>query len=112
MTRSPPLMIVLTIAALPITGCGDTAPTESGAANDRSSRAASFASAPNTWAERAPMPGHFWRFDVAAGTATNAAGQSIVHVLGGRFSTQGEPNMATTILAYNVATNTWTTKAT
>lgn len=48
------------------------------------------------------------RLDLAAATVTNAAGQSIVYAIGGRRST-GAAALAT-VTAYNVATNTWTSR--
>lgn len=57
------------------------------------------------------MPEEFARRGISAGTASNAAGQSIVYVLGGRYQQQPSDPAATSILAYNVSTDAWTTKA-
>ena len=47
------------------------------------------------------------RYDFAAATVTNAAGQSILYTIGGRSATGGP---LTKVMAYNPATNTWTLK--
>jgi N-acetylneuraminic acid mutarotase len=85
-------------------GCAD-APTD--ATRDLPSAGPDLAVASNTWLTRATMPG-IERWDVATATVTNAAGQTILYVIGGSI-----PFGATlgTVHAYNVATNTWTRKA-
>ncbi|HEV2086046.1 MAG TPA: kelch repeat-containing protein [Gemmatimonadales bacterium] len=57
------------------------------------------------------MPENLWRYALAAGVVDNPAGQSTVYVFGGRYYQTPTDPPATTILAYNVATDSWTTKA-
>jgi N-acetylneuraminic acid mutarotase len=59
------------------------------------------------------MPGTNPRYGMTAASVTNSAGQSIVYVFGGYMADpeeRPEPIQASSILAYNVSTNTWTTK--
>lgn len=63
------------------------------------------ASIANTWSLKAPPPGSGALYGRFAGTAPNAAGQSIVYVFGGRDD-QGGTGFGTSV--YNVSTNTWT----
>ena len=70
--------------------------------------APSSALASNTWTAKAPLPMGLPRSGVSAGVAPNSAGQSVVYVLGGVVDDGGT---TFNIQAYNVATNTWTTKA-
>jgi N-acetylneuraminic acid mutarotase len=56
------------------------------------------------------MPQRAWRYGLAAGVVTYASGQSTVYVLGGRFNEAPVDPAATTILAYDVHMNTWTTR--
>ena len=61
----------------------------------------------NSWITRAEMPR--WRRRHATATVTNAAGQSVLYVIGGVTIRNGlQP---ATNQAYNVATNRWTTVA-
>ena len=57
------------------------------------------------------MPDKFWRYGLAAEVVTTAMGRSTVYVLGGRFNQSPSDPPATTILAYDVATDTWTTRS-
>jgi N-acetylneuraminic acid mutarotase len=63
----------------------------------------------NIWLTKADMPGPE-RFDLTAATVTNAAGQSIVYAIGGRTS-RDSGAVLSKVMAYNVATNTWATRA-
>jgi N-acetylneuraminic acid mutarotase len=71
---------------------------------------AAVASAANSWSNRAAYPG---RVTVAGflAVAPNSAGQSIVYYLGGEPLSEDEAVNGVRVKAYNVATNTWTTKA-
>ena len=71
---------------------------------------ASVAFPSGTWTAMALMPEMAWRSELAAGVV-EAAGQSTVYVLGGRFKQSPTDLPASTILAYDVARNSWTTKA-
>ena len=60
----------------------------------------------NTWITRRDMP--YERWGLAVADVPNAAGQSILYAIGGQTAT-GTP--LGRVQAYNVATNTWTWKA-
>ena len=66
-----------------------------------------LAVASNSWLTRKDM----WsteRRDLTAATVTNAAGHSIVYVIGGRTTAGASLGK---VMAYDATTNTWTTKA-
>jgi N-acetylneuraminic acid mutarotase len=69
-------------------------------------QAPSFAAASNTWTLKAAP--HIGVFASSAGAAPNAAGDWIVYKFGGR---DGSGGTGWPVEAYNVATNTWTTKS-
>src|SRR5918995_5692938 len=103
MARSLPLALgVLTLAA-----CGETTPPTEPETGNELAPAVSAALASNAWTAKAPLPSG--RFRVSAGVALNSAGQSIVHVMGGETMTD-DPSFGAPVQAYNLATNTWTTK--
>jgi len=58
-----------------------------------------------SWTEKAPMPGDLGRGSFAAGVVSNK-----VYVLGGIVYDGNELSRATSILAYDITTNTWTKK--
>jgi hypothetical protein len=66
---------------------------------------------PNSWTAIAPMPEILGRTEMTAGVATNAAGHSIAYVFGGQYLDQPPDQPATSILAYDATTDTWTKKA-
>jgi hypothetical protein len=112
MTGSSPTSIRFTLGLLGATlvlGAGacasEDSPTQPGIGEEPSAAAASTAA--NSWSTRAAYPGHGLEGGSAA-MAPNAAGQSIVYLLGG---TEGEFDVGYPVRAYNVATNSWTTKA-
>ena len=93
---------VLGLGVLALASCGSdetTAPTKTPTV-----ARPELAVAHNTWLTRSDM----WnteRTAFATATVPNAAGQSVVYVIGGR----GASNVGlTSVMAYNVATNTWT----
>jgi N-acetylneuraminic acid mutarotase len=97
--------LALSVALLAALGCGEDAqsPTDPTVAPEA---APEFAIGSNTWLKRADMPGARSGFAVAS--LENAAGQTVVYVIGGR-APDGTP--LSRVQAYNVATNTWSTKA-
>ncbi len=107
MSRSLPLTLgILTLAA-----CGENAtPTqpEIGGAPAPPS-ALAIAAALNTWTEKASPPLTAYMYGYDLGMAPNAAGQSIVYTFGGTSSDEGGTGQS--VLAYNVATNTWTRRS-
>jgi N-acetylneuraminic acid mutarotase len=66
----------------------------------------SFAVAGNTWTIKAAPP-FTGLSETSVGTAPNSAGQSIVYLFGGR---EGAGSTTEPVEAYNVSTNTWTTR--
>ena len=111
MTRTT-LGLAITLTVLGLGACSETmAPTKPGTARSRSPAISSLALSSNSWTATAPMPEERWRFAAAASVLTTTAGQSVVYVLGGRYSQSPMDPPASTILSYDVTTNTWTTKA-
>jgi len=93
----------LTLAVLACTS--EDNPTQPEAGVNPAAAAPSLAAASNTWTPKAPPPLSAEFFGFALGVAPNSAGQSIVYTFGG---TDGEGGSGFGVLAYNVATNTWT----
>jgi N-acetylneuraminic acid mutarotase len=106
----------LVAAAVTAWGCQDrdTAPTGPDAAAPAAATP-DFAVASNSWITRHNMPTDRWW--LATATVTNAAGHSIVYAIGGRnvpddpSSDDGGTGTLGKVQAYDVATDTWTTKA-
>jgi N-acetylneuraminic acid mutarotase len=94
----------LLVAAL---GCRDEtqSPTEPGFASPQA--APELAVSSNTWITQADMPNSA-RWEAATVVVPNAAGQSILYVIGGRTITGSSLSR---VQAYNAATNMWTWKA-
>ena len=98
-TPLTPLALTLALAS-----CGDQ-PTEPGLPANPPIAAAS-APASDTWIPRAPEPAD--RVEAVSATVPNAAGQSILYVIGGWELGKREGKKV--VEAYNVATNTWSRK--
>jgi hypothetical protein len=96
--------------ALAMLACTSETPTEPDTPGNQAPAEPSLALASNTWTAKAPMPagGGYPRSGVSAGVAPDSVGRSIVYVFGGQDD-QGGTTFP--IQAYDVATNTWTTKA-
>ena len=103
MSRSLPL----TFGILILAACGENAtPTQPEIGGGPVPPSAlAIAAALNTWTEKAspPLTADIYGYDL--GMAPNAAGQSIVYTFGGTSSDEGGTGQS--VLAYNVATNTW-----
>jgi len=99
------LSVGLALAMLACTS--EQTPTEPGTPGNQAPAAPALALASNTWTAKAPIPGDRL-YGLSAGVAPNSAGRSIVYVVGGH---DGGPGTTFPIQAYDVATNTWTTKA-
>jgi N-acetylneuraminic acid mutarotase len=82
-------------------GCGEEPTTPSGMAP---AAVPELAVASNTWTTRHDMPSTE-RYALAAATVTDPAGQSVLYAIGGR--TAGGASLGK-VLAYHVATNSWT----
>lgn len=102
----------MALGLLVLAACDEpTSPTRSATPDHPLLAVAASALLPNTWTAMAPMPEGLGRYQLAAGVANNAAGQSITYVFGGRYIQAPSDPPATSILAYDVTTDTWTTKA-
>ncbi len=87
--------------------CGSDATSVIEPENTSPTNAPELAVTSNSWISRADLPGdQAYGYTVAA--VPNASGQSIVYVMGGQSATGGKRYRN---YAYNVATNTWTQKA-
>jgi N-acetylneuraminic acid mutarotase len=109
-TRSLVVGGALLICAL---GCREdsTAPTDPTATT--SPATPEFAVASNTWLTRADMPSteRYW---MATATVKNSAGESILYVIGGKTDPgdcECNGGSLSKVQAYNVATNTWSYRA-
>jgi N-acetylneuraminic acid mutarotase len=100
----PYLLAATVTAAL---GCKDEVPSPTGPEPAPASAVPDFAVASNSWITRRDMPST-QRWSLATATVENAAGQSILYVIGGATATGGS---LSAVQAYNVATDTWTYKA-
>ena len=92
----------LALGTFLLAGCGDAA-TEPTASPEPATGAPALAVTSNSWITRNALP--MTRSGHALATVTNAAGQSVVYVIGGLAAGRW-PNAK--VAAYNVATNTWT----
>ncbi len=101
----------LSLAAWALAACSGE-PTQPGSANgpelsEPEAAGPARAVASNSWLTRKDMGGSERR-DLTAATVTNAAGHSIVYVIGGRSTTGA---VLGKVMAYDATTNTWTAKA-
>jgi Kelch motif len=100
------------LALFVLAACDEpTSPTRSTTPDQPLPAVVASALLPNTWTALAPMPEELGREQLTAGVATNAAGHSIAYVFGGRYLQQPYDPPATSILAYDATTDTWTKKA-
>jgi hypothetical protein len=102
-------VLLSSVLVLVVACTSEDGPTGPGATAEPSAAAAAVI-ATNSWSGRAAYPGHVTTEGFLA-MAPNAAGQSIVYYLGGRPGSEEEAVDGVRVKAYNVATNTWTTKA-
>lgn len=103
--RTSALSLVQCLLLAAAVACNDDTqpPTEPSAGAVTSAPALAIGS--NTWRKRADMPGARAFFGVAS--LQNGVGQSLMYVIGGR----GAEGPLSRVQAYNVATNSWSTKA-
>ena len=106
MYRHLPLQLLLGLSVV-LAACGEDTPTQPSTAPDPGHTAPSLAITSNSWSPIAPMP-CCHGFGVSVGVVPNSAGQSIAYVFGGTDD-MGRTGVSTR--AYNVATNTWSTKS-
>jgi N-acetylneuraminic acid mutarotase len=96
---------LLTLSALGLAACGEET-TQPSTAEDQPTPQLAVAS--NTWLTRRAMPLDL--LSQAAAVIPNAAGQSILYAMGGRKTDTWNLVPVGEVRAYNVATNTWTSK--
>lgn len=110
MTRPIWLVPGLALSVLALSACDQATTPTPVAAVDQPPQANDFWALPNSWNAVAQMPDQAWRFDLAAGVVTTAAQQSTAYVLGGRYEQSSIDPPASTILAYDVTSNLWSTR--
>jgi Kelch motif len=98
-------LTALALNSVLLASCSDTATQP--VTTDVPRASAELAVASNSWVGRANMPS-IERVGLATAVVPNASGQSILYAIGGRAITGGSLGK---VQAYNVATNTWTNKA-
>lgn len=100
---------LLTLGAFGLAACGEE-PTQPNPAVDQPTAAPQLAVTSNTWLTRRDMPLDL--IEQATAVVPNAAGQSILYAIGGGQpgGLPGAPVPVGEVRAYNVATNTWTSK--
>jgi len=104
------LYLALPLTMISLLACGETTtPTQPDEAGDPASAALSLAAVRNSWTPKAPPPYDEFIYGYDFGVAPNSAGQSIAYAFGGTSSDEGGTGKS--VKAYNVATNTWTGKA-
>ena len=106
MRYHPWLYSTLGLAVSALASCGEET-TQPSSARDQRVTAPELAVVHNSWITRRDLWGTE-RTGFATATVPNAAGQSIVYVIGGRGASLGG---ITSVMAYNVATNAWTARA-
>jgi N-acetylneuraminic acid mutarotase len=100
---------LLTLGALGLAACGEEV-TQPNTAVDQPT-APQLAVTSNTWLTRRDMPLEL--IEQVAAVVPNAAGQSILYAIGGGLADSPKPGALAPVgevRAYNVATNTWTSK--
>lgn len=109
MTRRIPLALTLALGAFALVSCrDDTTPTEP-QVHEESPAPSDLAFAINNWTTKADMPTPRWM--LTAGVVNTSSG-SVVYAIGGLSDEDSRSRHSlTTVEAYSVATNTWTTKA-
>jgi len=109
MTRYLPLVATVTLGSFAVASCRDHSPTQPDSALESVPTPLSRALAPNSWVAKADLPSG--RHGLALGVARNSSGRDIVYAIGGYDIGASSSNVATTVTAYDFATNTWTSRA-
>jgi N-acetylneuraminic acid mutarotase len=99
--------IVLAMLGLALAACNEDATTQPSTTEVSDQSALAVTAAAGQWVTRADMPSTT-RTDLATAMVLNSSGQSILYAIGGRTPTGGSLSR---LQAYNVATNTWSWKA-
>ena len=100
---------LLTLGMLGLAACGEETTTQPNSAVEQPA-APQLAVTSNTWLTRRDMPLEL--YEQVTAVVPNAAGQSILYAIGGgkMDGYAGAPVPMGEVRAYNVATNTWTSK--
>ena len=101
-----PLVVSLAAAVVLITACGEEPTSYNPSTSSPSPMPVLATAALGSWTEKAPMP--TFRRGLAGAVLKNASGQYLFYTIGG--SNNSNPAMRR-VEAYNVATNTWTRRA-
>jgi N-acetylneuraminic acid mutarotase len=101
--RSLPTVAAVLIA---VAGCGPDTPNPTDPADPGPASAPRLAVASNTWITRPDLLSN-QQSGMTAATLTNALGQTVVYVIGGRNATGGSYSK---VFAYNAATSKWIKK--
>jgi N-acetylneuraminic acid mutarotase len=107
MSNRPFLPTVLALGSCALISCAQDTTQPNPPANEAAG-SPELAVTSGTWLKQADIPGEARR-GIAMAAVTNAAGQSVLYVIGG-CTVQGGYGRRT-VSAYNVATNTWTRRA-
>lgn len=101
--------VLLAASALVIiaSGCGDDPAAPDGSPAAPRPVAPGLATASGSWIARADLTSNQQKYMTAA-TVTNAAGQTVMYVIGGMNGSKGEYSK---VYAYNAGTNKWSRKA-
>lgn len=97
----------LSLSAFLLAGCTDDTMTEPTSTSQPATRVPELAVTSNSWITRADM----WssqQTDFTTATVKNASGKYFVYAIGGRSATGSRLSK---VMAYDVATNTWSVKA-
>jgi N-acetylneuraminic acid mutarotase len=98
---------LLTLSALGLAACGDETTTEPTSTSQTPALVPELALTSNSWVTRTDL----WssqQTDFTTATVENASGKSVVYAIGGRSATGSRLSK---VMAYDVATNTWSVKA-
>jgi N-acetylneuraminic acid mutarotase len=103
---SAPILLAASLLVITAAGCGDgtAAPDGPPAAPTATP---GLAAAPGTWIMRADLTSNQQKY-MAAASVTNAAGQTVMYVIGGMNGSKGEYSK---VYAYDAATDRWSRKA-
>ena len=104
MTRCLPIIATISLAALALTSCDETGPTQPTIV-DQPANTPDFALAANSWTTKASIPTP--RYSHALGVANNSLGQPVIYAFGGTEDSPTWNFPTSSVQAYNAATNTW-----
>ncbi len=109
MPRSPAIRLILSLGSLAAAACaGDRTPTQPDGATEPADATVAAALAANTWTLKAAPPAALFVNQLSAGVIPDAAGQSVVYLMGGRDEDGGS---GASIATYRIGTNTWSVKS-